>query len=144
MLVDKSDWIFSPKDLHQEWQKKVLLFRELLAQFGDKVAPLKWLLQLVEHISASDMSYRLFPGEKIEKLVISHPSNGIINHGAYLLIEPHGQSSNHWGFYLGERNKTTRAFILTHCFTCHDAQLIETFERFVLLYPDFFGQEGKV
>jgi hypothetical protein len=144
MLLDRTDWTFSAQDLHNEWQNKSTLFKTILADFGEKVAPLKWLLQLVEHIGASDMSYRLFPGEKIDRLHISNTVKGKINHDIVLKIEFHVTDRSQVNLILYKREKRERGLIVDWSCSCHPSYLIAVFDDFMQQNPSFLNIDGSL
>lgn len=137
MLIDRSDWIFSAQDLHDEWQKKAELFKMILADYGEKAAPLKWLLQLVEYIAASDMSYKLFPGEGMDRLHISNTIEGKINHDMALTIDLRPTDYNQVKLTLCNWQKSNRELSINWSSTCPASDLVTVFNDFIQQHPGF-------
>jgi len=79
MILDRSDWIFTPTDLHNEWLRKIDQFKKAMADIGKKADSMASLIRLGTHICASEMSHYLFPGEKLNMLMIQNTVNGKID-----------------------------------------------------------------
>lgn len=138
MILDRSNWSYSPLDLHNEWTRKAHQFRSLISDFGSRFETLTPLIRLVEHISKSEISYHLFPGEKLNELIINTTIDGKVDDRYCLKIQLMLDDPEKIEMSYFKKGKDSQNSIVWN-FICNQYDLIETFDTFISANVEFKG-----
>ncbi len=126
MILDRSDHTFSSKELKDEWLKKAKQFQEVMDTVGIKASALKGLIDFCNQVYRSDLSHHLFPGEKMDRLVINQTSSGKIDFLYSIVIQLNSEQENEFEIIQLKKTADSRSEILKKI-KCSEKGIFESF-----------------